>query len=170
MNTGDFLRLIAGGILALVSSYIGILVKRGYKENTALYKDLVEFVDLFKRELSYQKPTLIDFCTNFSQGKKSKIAILLEEYVAELKRVGQFSRDIEKWEVAHLKKDEKQELLAFLSELGKSPTGEQISLAEKCGESFRARLIKAQELEKKKGNMYFKLFVLLGVALMVIVG
>ena len=90
--------------------------------------------------------------------------------MAELKRVGQFSRDIEKWEVAHLKKDEKQELLAFLSELGKSPTGEQISLAEKCGESFRARLIKAQELEKKKGNMYFKLFVLLGVALMVIVG
>ena len=32
MSTADFLRLIAGGILALVSSYIGLLIKNGYKE------------------------------------------------------------------------------------------------------------------------------------------
>ena len=34
LNISDFLRLIAGGLLALVSSYIGILVKNGYKEKT----------------------------------------------------------------------------------------------------------------------------------------
>lgn len=161
---------MAGGLLALVCSYIGILVKNGYKENTILYKDLTEFCDSFKRELTYQKTAVIDFCTNFAVGRKGKIKGLLDEYVDELKREGQFSRDSEKWTLAHLKKDEKQEVINFLSGLGKTPQNEQISFVEKSGELFKSRRTMAEEKEKKKGNMFFKLFVLLGVALMVILG
>lgn len=170
MNTSDFLRLIAGGILALVSSYIGLLVKNGYKENTRLFKDLVDFADGFKRELSFEKTSVIDFCTTFKEGKKSKISDLLDQYIADLQKEGKFSRDVEHWTLAHLKKEEKSEVLTFLNGLGKTPTKEQISFVEKGEEIFKARLKNAEENEKKKGNMFFKLFVLLGVALMVIVG
>ena len=170
MNTGDFLRLIAGGILALVSSYIGFMVKNGYKENTKLMKDLVCFCDEFKRELSYQKTSVIDFCNIFKEGKKSKICPLLEEFVSQLEREGRFSKDIDKWNLAHLKNNQKQEVLTFLNGLGKTPTIEQISFVEKSGALFKERLCQAEENEKKKGNMFFKLFVLLGVAIMVIVG
>ena len=170
LNISDFLRLIAGGLLALVSSYIGILVKNGYKEKTRIYKDLVLFTEEFKRDLSFQKTALTDFCTSFADGKKSKIKELLQEYVDELKKAGQFSRDADKWSLAHLKKDEKEEVLTFLNGLGKTPTAEQISFVERSGERFKERLKQAEENEKKKGNMFFKLFVLLGIALMVIVG
>jgi stage III sporulation protein AB len=170
LNTGDFLRLIAGGILALVSSYIGVIVKNGYRENTKLIKDLVLFCEEFKRELSYQKTSVIDFCNKFKEGKKSKISDLIEEYVKQLESVGQFSMDIDKWNLAHLKNSEKQEVLAFLNGLGKSPTEEQISFVERNCALFKDRQKQAEENEKKKGNMFFKLFVLLGVAIMVIVG
>ena len=170
MNTGDFLRLIAGGILALVSSYIGFMVKNGYKENTKLMKDLVFFCDEFKRELSYQKTSVIDFCNKFKKNKKSKICDLLEEFVSQLESAGQFSKDIDKWNLAHLKTQEKQEILTFFNGLGKTPTNEQISFVEKSGALFKERQKQGEENEKKKGNMFFKLFVLLGVAIMVIVG
>lgn len=169
MSTADFLRLIAGGILALVSSYIGLLVKKGYKENTAIYKGLKEFCDQFKTELTYEKTAVIDFCSKFSKGQRA-VADLINEYTASLQKEGQFQRDVEKWELAHLKREEKQEIVTFFNGLGKSPTKEQLAFVEKYGELFKSRLANAIEQEKKKGNMYFKLFVLLGVALMVIVG
>ena len=169
MSTADFLRLIAGGILALVSSYIGLLVKKGYKENTAIYKGLKEFCDQFKTELTYEKTAVIDFCGKFSKGQRD-VTDLINEYTASLQKEGQFQRDVEKWELAHLKREEKQEIVTFFNGLGKSPTKEQLAFVEKYGELFKSRLASAIEQEKKKGNMYFKLFVLLGVALMVIVG
>ena len=169
MSTADFLRLIAGGILALVSSYIGLLVKKGYKENTAIYKGLKEFCDQFKTELTYEKTAVIDFCRKFSKGQRA-VSDLINEYTASLQKEGQFQRDVEKWELAHLKSEEKQEIVTFFNGLGKSPTKEQLAFVEKYGELFKSRLANAIEQEKKKGNMYFKLFVLLGVALMVIVG
>ena len=168
MNTSDFLRLIAGGILALVCSYIGILIKRGYSENTKLYKDLVDFCDAFKRELTFQKSALIDFCNKFCDGRKGDIVDLIQEYIKDLQSVGQFVRDAEKWTVAHLKKEEKQEIIDFLSGLGKSPTVEQLSLVDKSCQLFQSRQKIALDNEKKKGNMFFKLLVLLGIALMVI--
>ncbi|MBO7222473.1 MAG: stage III sporulation protein AB [Clostridia bacterium] len=169
MSTADFLRLIAGGILALVSSYIGLLFKKGYKENTAIYKGLKEFCDQFKTELTYEKTAVIDFCSKFSKGQRG-VTDLINEYTASLQKEGQFHRDVENWELAHLKDDEKQEIVTFFNGLGKSPTKEQLAFVEKYGELFKSRLANAIEQEKKKGNMYFKLFVLLGVALMVIVG
>ena len=169
MSTADFLRLIAGGILALVSSYIGLLVKKGYKENTAIYKGLKEFCDQFKTELTYEKTAVIDFCGKFSKGQRD-VTDLINEYTASLQKEGQFQRDVEKWELAHLKREEKQEIVTFFNGLGKSPTKEQLAFVEKYGELFNSRLANAIEQEKKRGNMYFKLFVLLGVALMVIVG
>ena len=95
---------------------------------------------------------------------------MLDQYIADLQKEGKFSRDVENWTIAHLKKEEKSEVLTFLNGLGKTPTKEQISFVEKGEEIFKARLKNAEENEKKKGNMFFKLFVLLGVALMVIVG
>ena len=170
MSTSDFLRLIAGGIIALVSSYVGILVKNGYKDNTKLYKDLIEFCDLYKGELSYEKATLIDIISRFCANKKGKTADIFKEYAKDMQSSGQFFRDVEKWNVAHLKKEQKQEILDFLNGLGKSGTTEQMSFVNKHLESFSKRKKQAEEDEKKKGNMFFKLFVLLGIALMVIVG
>ena len=170
MSTADFLRLIAGGILALVSSYIGLLIKNGYKENTAIDKGLCEFCDSFKRELTFEKTAVIDFCRKFSEGQKGKITNLINEYTESLQREGQFKRDVNKWDIAHLKSEDKQDIVTFFNGLGKSPTKEQVAFVEKYGELFKSRLANATEQEKKKGGMYFKLFVLLGVALMVIVG
>jgi hypothetical protein len=93
LNTSDFLRLIAGGIIALVSSYVGLLVKNGYKDNTKLYKDLIEFCDLYKGELSYEKATLIDIISRFCASKKGKTADIFKEYAKDMQSSEQFSRD-----------------------------------------------------------------------------
>ena len=127
-----------------------------------------DFCDAFKRELTFQKSALIDFCNKFCDGRKGDIVELIQEYIKDLQSAGQFVRDAEKWTVAHLKKEEKQEIIDFLSGLGKSPTVEQLSLVDKSCQLFQSRQKIALDNEKKKGNMFFKLLVLLGIALMVI--
>ena len=69
----EILRFVAGGVLALVSTYIGLMVKRGYGEKVKFYKDLVEFCGVFKGELSFSMPTVTDFCTKYVKDKKGKV-------------------------------------------------------------------------------------------------
>ena len=166
----EILRFVAGGVLALVSTYIGLMVKRGYAEKVKFYKDLVEFCGVFKGELSFSMPTVTDFCTKYVKDKKGKWVDVVKEYQTDLTTKGKFDRDLDKWEVLHLKKEEKSEILHFLHGIGKTSLTEQISFVDKCNSAFASRLKQAEEDMKKKGSMYFKLFALLGVALLVILG
>ncbi len=166
--TADVLRVIAGGILALVSSYIGYLVKKSYGDKVTFFKDMTEFVESLKRDMTFLRTPITTFCDIYVKDKKGKAAELIREYSTELKLKGKFDREVDKWDFAHLKRDEKEELICFFSTLGKTPIGEQLSLLEKSRDGFRSREQMASEELKKKGNMYFKLFALLGVALMVI--
>ncbi len=164
----EVLPVIAGGILAVISSYVGLLVKRGYKDKVVFYKDMVSFTESFKRDMSFLKTPLLDFCSSYLKDKKSKVAELLGEYTTELRLKGKFERDSSKWDFAHLSREEKEELILFFNTLGKTSYNEQQSFLDKSESIFLSRVKKCEDDYKKKGNMYFKLFVLLGIALMVI--
>lgn len=166
----EIARLVAGGILALVSAYLGYMVKSTFKEKVNFYKDMTALCDSFKRELSFSKPTLTAFLTGHIKDKKGKSADLVCEYLTALKEKGKFEKDLDKWDFAHLKRDEKQELLFFFNGLGTTALKEQLSHLDKCEMTFKSRQAQKEDELKKKGNMYFKLFVLFGIALLVILG
>jgi stage III sporulation protein AB len=164
----DILRVIAGGILALISAYIGLLIKRGYSEKVQFYKGIVEFLGELRMDLAIMQTPLTQFVDNFVAGRKGKSVDLLKEYVADLKDKGRFVRDLERWDCAHLSRVEKEEVLHLFQSLGKTDLKEQKALVDNYERGMQDRQKKAADNLKKKGSTYFKLLVLLGIAIMVV--
>ena len=164
----DILRIVAGGLLALISSYIGLLVKRGYAEKVAFYKGMADFLSELKSDLSLMKTPITEFVDKYTAGRKGKAVCLVKEYATDLKTNGKFDRDLDKWDCCHLNRVEKEEILGLFASLGKTDLKEQKLIIDKYEKAMKDRLNRAEDNLKKKGNMYFKLLVLLGIAIMVV--
>lgn len=51
----EILRLVAGGLLALIACYIGVLIKRRYAKRVTFFKSACEFSSCLATELSLKK-------------------------------------------------------------------------------------------------------------------
>lgn len=155
--SGEVARLIAGGLLALICCYVGLLIKRRYKSREKLYKTAVDFCSLLCDELSAKKTPIPDICNCFLQGRK-----------------GEFEGIIAKWQGGEnldeklLKREELDEINSFLSALGTTQLKEQIEHIERYKKRFEKKHAECEEQSKKLGNMYFKLCALLAVAIILI--
>lgn len=159
------LKLIAGGLLALICCYIGILIKRRYKERENIYKSALKYAALLKSELSVKKTPFPAIAEEFCKTEKGEFSKTLFECV---KRLSAGNFDLSDLSVAHLKPNESRELIACLKDFGGSSLDEQLALAAKL-ESFASQMAQTCEKESKRlGNMYFRLFVLLGLAILII--
>lgn len=164
----DTFRLIAGGLLALICCYFGVLIKRRYAEREKFFSEMTEFCAALKSDVGYVKKPLPQSVTDFCAGRKGDCSALLREYVNELKLKNCFNRDAQNWDVAHLNLNEKKTLLSFLGGLGKTSVNEQLTFITKAENEFTEFKRKSAEENKKLGGMYFKLLVLLGLAILVI--
>lgn len=165
---GDVFRVVAGGLLALISSYIGLLIKRGYAQKVDFFKGMAEFLREFRNEITLMKTPLTEFVPRYVEGRKGQAVDLIKEYVTELNSKGKFERDVEKWDYAHMSRGEKEEVLHLFQSLGKSDLNEQKVIVDNFEKAIQNRQNIAEENLKKKGATYFKLLVLLGIAIMVV--
>ena len=147
--TADILRLVAGGLLALVCCYAGVLIKRHYAD---------------------RETTLPVLIAGFSEGKKGAFPEMLGRFAGALSLAGgQQGAAVSAADSLKLKPDEKKEMKEFLSALGRTALDDQLSSASHWKEVFAAKRSKCAEETKRLGGMYFKLAVLLGIALIVLV-
>jgi len=163
------LRLIAGGLLLFGMSLVGIAIKRVYKTRHEIFKGFKDFSVFLKNEIAFLKTPLENAVNAWCQGKKGHTAQILGKFLKDLKddKVGEdyFS----KIELTHLKQNDKRDIARFLYSLGKLPLAQQLNELDRHIAYFESSEKKSAEEEKRLGGMYFKLFVLLGIALMIIV-
>ncbi len=159
------LRLIAGGLLALICCYIGVLIKRRYLSRAAFFKDALLFSRQLKGELSFKKTPIPDIVDSFCEGKSGEICAALNECVKRLKS-GQ--KDMTGIKISVLKGEEQKEFLAYLAELGGSELSGQLALAGRLEAYALAKAEKCEDESKRLGGMYFRLCVLLGLAIILI--
>lgn len=164
----EIIRLIAAGLLALCACYIGVIIKQHYVEREKYYRSLCEFITVLSTELSYKKTPLTQIIQGFREGRKGEIVNTLDEFMSRRRKDESDNAIAEKMEIKHLKPAEKKEVLAFLGELGKSALDEQLAVVARAEKKFDMCRSKCAEESKKQGGMYFKLCVLLGLALIVI--
>lgn len=164
----DILRLIAGGLLALCSCYIGLVIKRRYAAREKFYKSLCEFLTVAASELSFRKTPIPEIASKFLYGRKGEFEKTLEEYLRLAKEGADYDRMLKTLEPQYIKLEEKKELITFLSTLGKTALDDQLSNVARAQKSFSAKSETLAKESKKLGGMYFKLFVLLGLAIIVI--
>ncbi len=156
--SGDIARLIAGGLLGLISCYVGLLIKRRYKSREEFYKTATEFCAVLHDELLSKKTPIPDICKRFLQGRN-----------------GDFEGMIVNWQAGKteansklLKRAECAEINTFLSALGQTHLKEQLAHIERYQKRFESKSAQCEEQSRKMGNMYFKLFALLALAIILI--
>ncbi len=158
------LRLIAGGLLALIACYIGILIRRKYREREKFYASAAEYARYIKSELSCAKTPLPTIAERFSCGRKEEFTRVLAACMAAQRR-GEKSVPID---IHILKANEREEALAFLMGQGRVDLSEQMALADRYAAEFELKRSRCEQESKKLGGMYFKLCVLLGLAIILI--
>ena len=160
----NILRLVAGGLLALICCYIGILIKRRYKEREGVYKSALEYARVLKFELSAKKTPIPDIVAEFCRGRTGEFESALLKCVGCMSKGGG-TGDIE---IKCLKAAECKELLGYLKSFGGSALEEQLSLADRLAGFAADRAAECEKDTKRLGNMYFRLLVLLGLAIILI--
>lgn len=159
----DVLKLVGGGLLALICTYVGLLVKRRYVSREKFYGNLCDFIAYARSELTSKMTAVPEICLSFAIENTDDLSTMLREHAEGLRR-GKTGAS----RPSYLKDDELQELNSFLSGLGKSSLNEQVAYMDERGEVFKKKRSVCADESKRLGGMYFKLLVLLGIALMII--
>ncbi len=160
------LRLVAGGLLALLCCYVGVLIKRRYRHKEEFYKSACDFATYLSSEIGFKKTPIPEIAEKFSKGKSGAFESFLKDVVDRLKRGEKVTCD--NTELARFKTEEKEEMLDFLGSLGKTELKDQLALAARFAARMQERHKKCEEDSKRLGGMYFKLCVLLGLAIILI--
>lgn len=164
----DALKLAAGGLMALASCYIGVLIRRRYRDRETFYKSASEYASALKTELSYKKTPIPIATAAFLQGRKGKFETALANCM-QLHSEGKDSAyAFDKIEMTGIKTQERKEVLDFVFSLGKSALADQLALIGRAEEKFIQKQRQCADDSKRLGGMYFKLFVLLGLAIILI--
>lgn len=157
------LRLVAGGLLALICCYIGLLVKRRYREREGVYGDALAYALALKSELCAKKTPIPTVAATFCKGRSGEFAKALEGFIAK-SSAGE-AGDLQ---IKCLKPAENKELASYVGGFGGYTLDEQLALAARL-ENFAAEKFKSCQTETKRlGNMYFRLLVLLGLAIILV--
>jgi len=161
------LRLIAGGLLALICCYIGVLIKKRYKSRAQFYKSAGEYAEFMRSELTLAKTPIPEISQKFLAGRSGDFEKTLSE-CSGLCRQGKGAEAFDNVGIPILKAAEKKEVIAFLGESGKNSLEDELRFVNYHLENFQKKQKKCEEESKKMGGMYFKLLVLLGIAIMLI--
>lgn len=163
----EILRLIAGGLLALVACYIGVLIKRRYAQRHSFYRSACDFSKRLSAELSTLKTPVPEVVRAFLNTKGGVFESVLQKW---LESASGFDDKFKEYvmKITLLKADEKQELKAFFEPLGRSVLQEQLAHIGYFQGVFEKHAAACEAESKRLGGMYFKLCVLLGLALLLL--
>ncbi len=152
------LRLIAGGLIALVAAYVGVLVKKRYKWREKFYREARDYFAFFEKELTFKKTPLPEINKKYATTGG-------QEFLKYMSQIGDTSK---RYEPLFLKKEERATIDEAVAGLGKSAYKEQVEYVKHWQSEFDEKANKCSQENKKYGGMYFKLCVLLGIALLIL--
>lgn len=158
------LRFVLALALFALSAYFGLYQKKRCTLRAAFYSELYDFAIFLSEQIAYSKTPLPAIFQNFALGKTGAFRELLDVYSGELA-----GKVPEEYKLKFLNEAEKNETLVFFRGLGKQDAERELA---KLGESKQRIKTKKEITEaevKSKGKLYFKLAVIIGIALMIIV-
>lgn len=164
----DVLRLVAGGLIALCVSYVGLCIKRRYQKRAVFFKSATDFTSVLTTELVMRKTPMPEIVQKFLQGRQGEFENALAEWQSCAKNGDTRLAAFEKTAMPVLKTDEKKEILDFFDGMGKTMLDEQLAHVKYYQNMFEKAKAKCEDEAKRLGATYFKLCVLLGLAVMLI--
>jgi stage III sporulation protein AB len=165
------LSLIAGASLFVGSLYGGVGIRHYYKTRAEYFEGLSNLCNLLIDEIVHLKTPLFKILDNFTYMKKDEFskhinafaALLKDEVIADREKV------LKILECVYLKKGERLVVADFLMILGRSHSESQAANIGHYKNKFEEIAGKAKEAYRVQGSLAYKLGILLGIALMIIV-
>lgn len=151
-------------------AYMGIGIKRIYRTRYEVFAVFERLAIILKGEIKYHKTPLIEIINMFIYEKKGLAYDILQKYsVCLINGIKSVNELFEHTKSIFLNTEDNKVIANFLFSLGKNDIVSEIENLERYELNFKI-LKQSSEVDcVKKGNMYYKLSVLLGVALMIIV-
>lgn len=147
-------------------SYLGVAVKRVYRTRVEFYGDVLTFLSLAASEIGYLKTPILKLLERFTP-KNRHTAEIFEKIVSALS--DNCRERILTIKSLYVKRVELNELSNYFMHAGKSELKEELNLIKALEEKVKSYHKQAIEDSKRLGDLYFKLLVLLGVTLLLIV-
>ncbi|MDR2047007.1 MAG: stage III sporulation protein AB [Clostridiales bacterium] len=165
------LSVIAGALLFLGSLYGGVSIRHYYKTRARYFEELNNLCNLLIDEIIHLKTPLLKILKNFTSMKKDEFSKHTDAFAELLRREVLADREsvLKILDCAYLKKDERIIVADFFMILGRSHSDSQEANIKHYRNKFLEAGGKAEEAYRVKGNLAYKLGILLGIALMIIV-
>lgn len=163
-------KLIAGALLFTASAAFGVGIKKLFRERLKTFEEFRAFTDYAEREIKCMKTPVNELAATFAKGSKGVCRASLEKYSDGLKFGYKSAEEVlEKTRSVYLSKGDNLLIASFLYGLGRNDFDAEIANIERYKSVFEEKK-RVYELElKKNGDMYYKLFVLLGITVMLVV-
>ena len=156
--------LLCLAILAFTST-VGYLLAAKYRQRKSFFTQLFDFNERFLVEVAYSKRPIKEFIENYAY--KGDFAEILGLYIDVL---GDFDKMPTLFsEVSFLEQEEKKILTDYFSSLGKGDSDSQKSYFTNVKNTLDVYKKGAENEYKKYAELYVKLGVLVGVAIIIII-
>lgn len=161
------LGLICGGIICIAVSFFGFIIKKKYKANADFMNSYVDFFGFAKTEISNNKTPIFGIIDGYLAKENNLFTKVLSVINNNLKRDIVDQESYPK-ECGFVDKKHIKSLIADIESIGKYDSLTEVNKLSSIEEKSKKEWQKATEKYKKDGVMAFKLSVLIGIAIMII--
>jgi len=163
------MQLLLSIIIFAAFATAGYLFWRRYKQRKVFFDNLLSFCNHLLVEISFSKNTVLSIIENYARGYNPAFQNVLHGYRAILENKQDVTRerlDTIMWK--HLKPAERAAVTDFFYELGRHGSTQEREKIENKKLVFDTFHQTAAAALKKDANIYLKLFILLGVGVVII--
>lgn len=158
------LKMICGAILCVCISYIGLEIKKVYSIRVRYLEDYTVFINELIEEISFFKSPIGKFVDSIKEFKKKEFRKTLDEFGKAITENREFIlKNI------YLNKRDVEIIQNCFNAIGKTDAATQLTNLKNSKIYAEEMLKRAEKEYKTKGQLYGKLGILLGLAIMIIV-
>lgn len=164
------LSVVAGALLMTAAALTGLAIKKSFRTRMSVFTDACDFCAYYKREISSLKTPLDEILRAYCKEGKGVFSGIMKKYYAGMSVGFSNAEEVLSDVRSNALRDEDNLIIAsFLFALGKSDLENEITNIKRYQDVFEEKKRKYESDLNKKGDMYYKLFVLLGITLMILV-
>lgn len=157
--------LIIGIFCAIV--FIGWCIYRGYRERKLYFESLTRFCDNLITEIGFSKKTLAQIIDGYHRNYDANFSADLLGYRELLEKRGDVNQKGLTWWDG-LKPNERDAVAEFFIGLGRHSVAEEVEKIKTARARFDVFRAESAEKLKSEASIYFKVCILLGIAVVVL--
>ena len=151
-------KIIIGIILFGLCSFVGIKIRQQFSKREKFYHDLSSFCLFLREQINFSKAPLPQIAEKFQLNCSKDFAQVLDGLKGGIN--GEYPK--------YLKEKGKVEIKSFFDRLGKSDLDSQLRLIDEHKRKIDFVYETAKNDKKKKGELGYKLSLMAGIALLII--